>query len=433
MKKLINSFYALSAFVLVSCGISAPAPISGISIQPSEDGYTLFIDGRATYIKGVGGTFRLEDASANGANAFRTWGGSVESIIADLEKAAANHMYVMQGIGMTQDSLKYFDEEYRQKCLDRARELAEAFKNDTCLLAWGIGNEINLGNANIGAAWTLVEEMAQVIRSIDKRHLLSTVISHSAAALDSVAKYCPSLDYVGINSYGDIKSLKEMVNSSNYKGAFMVTEWGPTGWWETTKTAWEASIEQTSEEKRVVYEERYNNYIAANPRCLGSFVFLWGQKEERTPTWFSMFAETDVDGLPLKGEKTPMVEAMQRVWTGTELAQTAPVIQEHMTLNGQLGATDVKVLPSQELTAEVKVMDKENDKLTFVWEMLKEATVLGFGGSHEPRPDRVGEVLTTDTPTLVFKAPASGNYRLYVYVLDGTGFVATENIPFQVK
>lgn len=71
--------------------------------------------------------------------------------------------------------------------------------------------------------------------------------------------------------------------------------------------------------------------------------------------------------------------------------------------------------------------------LTFVWEMLKEATVLGFGGSHEPRPDRVGEVLTTDTPTLVFKAPASGNYRLYVYVLDGTGFVATENIPFQVK
>ena len=45
-------------------------------------------------------------------------------------------------------------------------------------------------------------------------------------------------------------------------------------------------IEQTSEEKRQVYEERYTQYISANPRCLGSFVFLWGQKEERPPTWF---------------------------------------------------------------------------------------------------------------------------------------------------
>ena len=33
-----------------------------------------------------------------------------------------------------------------------------------------------------------------------------------------------------------------------------------------------------------------------------------------------------------------------------------------------------------------------NDSLTYVWEVLKEATVLGFGGSYEPRPERVGEV-----------------------------------------
>ncbi len=50
-------------------------------------------------------------------------------------------------------------------------------KNDTSLLAWGIGNEIELGNANIAAAWNFVEELAQLIKSIDKRHLVSTVIS----------------------------------------------------------------------------------------------------------------------------------------------------------------------------------------------------------------------------------------------------------------
>lgn len=428
MKKLL---FAAAAAIFAAC---ASAPEHGISIRPNGNGFQLYIDGKATYVKGVGGTFRLEDASANGANAFRTWGGKIEGIQADCKKAAANGMLIMQGIGMTKDSLKYFDDAYRNQCLENARELAETFKDNPNILAWGIGNEINLGNANIAAAWTLVEEMAQVIKSIDTRHLVSTVISHSAEALDSVAKYCPSLDYIGINSYGDIKSLEQMVNQSSYKGAFMVTEWGPTGWWETDTTEWGAWIEQTSEEKRQVYEERYNNYILANPRCLGSFVFLWGQKEERTPTWFSMFTETDVEGLPLKGEKTPMVEAMQRVWTGSELAQTAPVLEQHITLNDQFALANIRVNAGDEITGAIRVTDKENDQLTYVWEVLKEATELGFGGSFEPRPDRVGEVMTTQEPRLTLMAPAeAGNYRLYVYVLDGTGFVSTDNIPFQVQ
>ena len=65
--------------------------------------------------------------------------------------------------------------------------------------------------------------------------------------------------------------------------------------------------------------------------------------------------------------------------------------------------------------------------------MLKEATVLGFGGSYEPRPDRVGEVALTEVPQYTVSMTEPGEYRLYVYVLDGTGFVSTENIPYQVK
>ena len=99
-------------------------------------------------------------------------------------------------------------------------------------MAWGIGNEIELGNANIAAAWNFVEELAQLIKSIDKRHLVSTVISYNPSALDSVAKYAPSLDYVGINVYGPMGEVQAVVDRSDYKGAFMITEWGPTGWWE---------------------------------------------------------------------------------------------------------------------------------------------------------------------------------------------------------
>ena len=74
-----------------------------------------------------------------------------------------------------------------------------------------------------------------------------------------------------------------MVDNSDYKGAYLVTEWGPTGWWECPRTEWGAPIEQTSEEKRQVYEKRYTQDIMKSNRCLGSYCFLWGQKEAEAP------------------------------------------------------------------------------------------------------------------------------------------------------
>ena len=70
--------------------------------------------------------------------------------------------------------------------------------------------------------------------------------------------------------------------------------------------------------------------------------------------------------------------------------------------------------------------------MTYVWEILKEATITATGGAFEPRPDRVGEVITTDVNELQTSLEESGNYRIYVYVLDNTGFVSTANVPFQV-
>lgn len=406
---------------------------SGIQITKKGNGFELLIDGTPTYIKGVGGTNRLDIASQSGANAFRTWGGSVAEVEATLALAREHNMYLMQGIALPKDSASYQNEEFKTKKREEVRAQAEAFKDDPNMLAWGIGNEIELaGQVNGRTAWDFVEELAQLIKSIDKKHLVSTVISHNPPAVELIAMYAPSIDFIGVNSYGDITSLDKMMANSSYQGPFMVTEWGPSGWWEMPKTEWGAPIEQTSEEKRIVYEDRYNDNIRANDRCLGSFVFLWGQKEERTPTWFSMFVENGVDGLPLNSEKTPMVEAMQRVWTNAALTQTAPVI-ESFTINGKQAGENVYVKPGATFNAEVKVTDKEGDTLSYVWELLKEATVVGSGGSYEPRPDRVGEVSTTSVPLLASAIKEPGAYRLYVYVLDNTGFVSTVNVPFMVK
>lgn len=46
----------------------------GVAVKGSAIGWNVCINGRTTYINGVGGTNRLDIASASGANAFRTWG-----------------------------------------------------------------------------------------------------------------------------------------------------------------------------------------------------------------------------------------------------------------------------------------------------------------------------------------------------------------------
>ena len=99
MRKLL----ILNCFLyMLCCGCSS----SGIEIRQDNGGFKLYIDGRETYIKGVGGTYRLDVACRNGANAFRTWGGDIGTIKKDLAQAAGNGMYVMQGITLTKDSAR---------------------------------------------------------------------------------------------------------------------------------------------------------------------------------------------------------------------------------------------------------------------------------------------------------------------------------------
>lgn len=103
-----------------------------------------------------------------------------------------------------------------------------------------------------------------------------------------------------------------------------------------------------------------------------------------------------------------------------------------MTINGKSAIDNIRIKAGALFKAEVAAIDKENDSLTYVWEVLKEATVLGFGGSYEPRPERVGEVAMSDKNVYETAIKVPGEYRLYVYVLDNTGFVSTANVPFQI-
>ena len=44
-------------------------------------------------------------------------------------------------------------------------------------------------------------------------------------------------------------------------------------------------MEETSSQKAAVYQSRYEASVQQDKtQCLGTYVFLWGQKQERTPT-----------------------------------------------------------------------------------------------------------------------------------------------------
>lgn len=430
----------LDALLLICCGclsavsiIACSSSSDRVKVELVEGRYFINAYGDSVTIKGVGGTNALEVAKASGANACRTWGGDVGSIRRTIESASANGMYIMQGIWLPQDAGPYSDPEFRAKTLEECAALAREFKDDRSIIIWGLGNEIDLaGKGNVPEAWAFVDEIARTMKKIDPNHLYATVISYNREALDMVAEYAPSLDLVGINCYGGIEELANTVASSKYDGPYLVTEWGPTGWWETDTTEWGAPIEQTSEEKRQVYEYRYK-VLSQDPACMGSFCFLWGQKEERTPTWFSMFVENDVEGLPLCGQKTPMVEAMHRNWTSEEPENTAPVIESIVAGRRRLTAADSPkfTIYSSYVPVYVTVYDKEDDIDCYVWEILKEATDTATGGAWEPRPERVGDVFVSDSPTQHFTVTEAGNYRVYVYVLDKSGYVSTANIPIR--
>jgi hypothetical protein len=224
--------------------------------------------------------------------------------------------------------------------------------------------------------------------------------------------------------YGDIVNLQKRIADAGWDGPYMVTEWGATGHWEVASTEWGANIEQTSQEKAKAFIDRYKAAIEADPaKCLGSFVFLWGQKQERTPTWYGMFTETD--------EETETVDAMRFIWNGKWPENRCPTI-DSLQLNGKTAFDNIKVKSGAKMYAEASIRDFENDTLNYLWEILPESTDLGSGGDYEKRPEALLKI--KGNYKLEFTSPEKpGAYRLFIYGLDNKGHATTGNIPFLVE
>lgn len=401
-----------------------------VQIRSNGGGFELYRRGEPYYIKGVGGTRFIEEAYAAGANSVRTW--SAKNIDMILDRSEKNHMTVLLGIWLSHDPSDYRDDAYKKRTVARVENLLNQHKDHPALLMWALGNEINLRGNDSPEAWQFVNSLARMIKAHDVHHPVISVISFRKETLDKIAEYAPDIDAVGINAYAALSKVREMVEASEYQGPYLITEWGVTGHWEVERTQWGRPIEPTSAQKAELYRHFYVQDILKNKdRCLGSYVFLWGQKQERTPTWYSMFIES-IPGIKIDTLTCATVDVMNYNWSGAWPANRAPEVTA-MTINGITAYDNVSLYRGQEMVIKVAAGDPDQEPLNYIWEILEEPVKLGVGGSREPRPTAVGEALLAETPAIQIPAPKmSGLYRLFVYVVDKQGRVGTANIPFQV-
>lgn len=401
-----------------------------VEIKKTPSGYQLWRGGQPYRIKGVGMSHDdIEALAAQGGNSIRTWttNSDEQDTRALLDSAQAHGVTVALGLPMVPErhGFDYNDVEAVAAQREVMRKEIMKYRDHPALLFWIIGNELNHSYTN-PAVYDAVNDVAKLIHDLDPNHLATTAVSgFDAKVVAEVQARAPDLDFISFQTYGSLFKLPERIASADFTEPFMVTEWGSLGYWEMEKTAWGAPIELTSSEKADVFLRGYEEILAPlEGQLIGSYAFLWGQKQERTPTWFGMFTEA--------GEPTESVDVMYYQWNDTWPADRTPRVLS-MTLDGKGSRENVELVAGVSYSASLEVHDEELESLKFRWEVRRESSAEQAGGDFEEVvPQLDGLLASTEGSQVTLIAPAPGTYRLFAYATDRHGLAAHANIPFRV-
>lgn len=400
------------------------SPIRVELVQGKEGQWQLLRNGQAYSIKGAGGEGSLSFLAACGGNSGRLWGVDGNTM-RRLDEAHQNGLTMAVGIWLehSQKGFDYSNDQLVAKQFASVIEAVEKYKNHPAVLVWGLGNEMEgYESGDNPDLWKHVESLAAKIKAIDPNHPTMTVVAEiSDSKIAAIHKYCPSLDIVGINSYGGSASLGERYGNGGGIKPYIVTEFGPVGTWEVPKNSIDVIVEPTSNAKSEMYRKAYRAIKMDSKRCLGAYAFLWGNKQEGTSTWFGLL-------LP-SGRKVNAVDVMTEEWTGKPPANRCPEIREIKIV----GSDDVA--PEALVEVQLAVDDPEGAVLDSVWTLTGEADSYVTGGHFQETPPTYDSaIVNSSLKGATVKMPQqSGVYRLYVEVHDGDQAAATANIPIRVS
>jgi hypothetical protein len=407
--------------------VASDGPIR-VEITEHEGGYRLLRDGRPYAVRGAGlEAADLATFAAHGGTSIRTWTTQDARTLLDDAHRLGLTVSLCLWLEHERHGFDYDDEAAVAAQFEAMKAEVLKYKDHPALLTWILGNELNFDFTN-PRVFDAVNDLARFIDEVDGKHPTTTALTgFSPETVALVHDRAPDLDFLSFQMYGDLVNLPRYLRESGYERPIFITEWGAIGHWEVHRTPWGAPVEPDSTAKAANYLKSHRQVIEPYPRqVLGSYVFLWGQKQEKTPTWYGMFTPG--------GAKTETIDVMHRIWTGEWPENRAPTVVS-LSLDGRDAYQGVRLSAGRRYPAVFRVEDPDGDEPRYRWEIKPESGAQGVGGDREADiPSLPGLIDGGEGPAIDLTAPAgSGAYRLFVYAYDGAGSAAHANIPFYVE
>lgn len=398
-----------------------------VYIKEDDTGKYLIRNEKPFYIKGgAAHPDFLKELKEAGANSVRIY--DTINLQEILDKARELDLAVAVDIPLPE--YKKFPEYYEDDAFflpmkKRVAEIVTKHKNHPALLYWNLGNELFypyfFKNTNFFENFnTLID----LIHQLDPNHPVSTVIIGSnRLRILSIHRKSPQLDFISSNSFGSLSEFSKRINLlfPVWQGPYVISEWGTNGAWESELTSWEAPIEETSTKKAEQIRQRHRDFIypLKEENSLGSFIFYWGQKNEHTPTWFSLFRKDK--------KKSEAFLELLNIWKKTDFKYNGPLLS-HILLNNKGARDNIILEPSTFAEAEIFYPQNDYPNYKVEWEILHEAWY-DIEENQAVKDTR----FNSKKNKVIFKTPErEGPYRLFLYLTNDSEYFATANIPFYV-
>lgn len=430
-QKILSYLSFLFLLGMVACTQHPDLKKGKVYIDQRDGTYQLYRNGKPYFIKGASGFTHLNILKASGGNTIRVWDTVMLSTI--LKDANLHGITVIVGLHLPESRQMYFYKNQKQveEQYQAIKRTINKYKSDPAILMWCVGNELSFPyRPSFNKFYTAFNDIVDMIHRDDPDHPVTTTMVNFQRRDIINIKLRTQVDLISFNVFGRLKIFKDDLKSFSwfYSDPYLITEWGIDGPWEGTPyTAWDAYIEPTSTKKAEQYLQRYKSDMPKDdPRYLGSFLFYWGQKQEVTATWFSLFDEN--------GNPTEALAAAGKIWTGKTDTSAYPRIN-YMLMDNKGAADNIIYTPGQVANAELLMEVGSVPPKNIVWEIYQEDWYKkdNLNNSKALPPVRTSFTNTNNLKTSFTTPLKEGPYRLFVKVYANNGHIATANTPFYIE
>ncbi len=413
--------------VIFAVGSILWADPSVVKVIKGESGWQLKVDGNPFFIKGVGcnraegekGEDYLRMAKDMGANAVRTWGDAPSTY---LDKAQGYGLKVNLGIWLNPirsgTSESYLEAGHCAGLKNLALNYVREMKDHPALLTWNIGNEVfafTESEDERKAFGAFLEDLIQAVHQEDPKHPV-VYASSDIKDFPSLQEMVPSIDIVGLNTYGSLAPAMAWLRDRSYDKPLVVTEFGPLGPWDVSKDKNQIAYDPSDQFKANNYASLWRQIEHAKGPCIGGFAFVLGeQRNSDSLTWWNINFGT---------QKRDAYWTLHKAFTGTEPEHRPPKI----TLFSVEGSTAV-VAGSRVLLRTTAASPGEAPLAYsyFVTGLASDPLIV------EPPKFYPAEVEESGPGAATIKAPDDpGIYRVYVSASDNYGNTAIADRSIQV-